>query len=129
MLAAFDFIAQPLQTHGNLRTVHTGRVLLRLEKAALLQRPRLAILARGHIENDRMSVKLRRSVAIHWAGSVMLESGGNELCSRLRRVDIADPRLRIPLQFAKCYADALTVRLAHTLIAADKRGERNGFGR
>jgi hypothetical protein len=129
MLAAFDFIAQPLQTHGKLGTVHTGRILLRLEKASLLKRPRLAVLTLGHIENDRMSMKLRRSVAIHRTGSVMLEGGGNEFARRFRRVDIADTRLRIPLQFAKCAADTFTVRLSHMRIAADKRGERNGFRR
>ncbi len=74
-------------------------------------------------------MKLRRSIAIHRAGSVMLEGGGNELGRRLWRVDIADTRLRIPLQFAKRYADTLTVRLAHTLVAAHQRGERNGFRR
>jgi len=80
-----------------------------LEEASLLQRPRLAVLALGHIENDGMSMKLRRSIAIHRAGSVMLEGGGNELGRRLRRVDIADARLRIPLQFAKCYANTFAV--------------------
>ncbi len=38
---------EPLQTHGKLGTVHTGRILLRLEKASLLKRPRLAVLALG----------------------------------------------------------------------------------
>src|SRR5208282_4644846 len=83
MLAAFDLIAQPLQTHGKLGTVHTGRILLRLEKAALLQRPRLAVLALGHIENDGMRMKLRRSIPVHRAGGVVLEGGGDELGRRL----------------------------------------------
>ena len=34
--AAFDLIAQPLQANGKLGTIHAGRILLRLEKAALL---------------------------------------------------------------------------------------------
>ena len=70
-----------------------------------------------------MSMKLRRGIPIHRAGSVMLEGGGNELGRRLGRMDVADPRLRTPLQFAKCYADTLTVGHTHTLIATDKRGE------
>ena len=114
VLAAFDLIAHPLQPHGKLGTVHTGRILLRLEKASLLKRPRLAVLALGHIENDGMSMKLRCSVAIHRAGGVMLEGGGNELGRRLGRVDIADARLRIPLQFAKRDADTFAVRLTDT---------------
>ena len=129
MRAAFDLIAQPLQPHGKLGPVHARCILLRLKKASLLKRPRLAALAFGHIENDGMSMKLRRSIPIHRAGSVMLEGGGNELGRRLRRVDIADPRLRVPLQFAKCDANTFPVRLAHTLIAAPKRGQRNGFRR
>ena len=87
-------------------------------ETSLLKRRRFAVLALGHIENDRMSMKLRRSVAIHRTGSVMLKGGGNESARRLGRVDIADVRLRKPLEFAKCYAHTFTVRLADTLIAA-----------
>src|SRR5260370_32367159 len=105
MLSSLDLIANPLQPRGKLGTIHAGRILLRLEKTSLLKSARLAVLALGHIENDGMSVKLRRSIAIHRAGSVMLEGGGDKLGCRLWRVDIADARLRIPLQFAKCYAD------------------------
>src|SRR5260370_3427132 len=129
VFAAVDLITQPLQTHGKVRTINAGRILLRLEKASLLKRPRLAVLTLGHIENDGMSMKLWCGIPIYRAGSVVLKGGGNELGRRLGRVDIADPRLRIPLQFAKCRADTLTVRLAHPLIAAHKRGERNGFRR
>ena len=129
MLSSLDLIANPLQPRGKLGTIHAGRILLRLEKAALLQRPRLAVLALGHIENNGMSMKLRRSIAIDWAGSVMLEGGDNELGRRLGRVDIADARLRVPLQFAKCYADTLTVGHTNTLVAAHQRGERDGFRR
>src|SRR5580658_760164 len=127
MLAAFDLIAQTVKAHGKLGTIHAGRILLRLEKASLLQRPRLAVLALCHIENNGMSMKLRRSIAIHRAGSVMLEGGGDELGRRLGRVDVADPRLRIPLQFAKRDADTFAVRHTDTHIAAHKRGERDGF--
>src|ERR1700677_278 len=129
VLTALDLVTESLQTNRKVRTINTGRVLLRLEKAALLQRSRLAILTRGQIENDGMGMKLRRSVAIHRAGSVMLEGGGNELAGRLGRVDIADTRLRIPFQFTKRYADTLTVRHTHAFIATDKRGERDGFRR
>src|SRR5208337_856167 len=129
VLAAFDFIAQPLQAHGKLGTIHAGRILLRLEKASLLKRPRLAVLALGQIENDGMRMKLWCGIPIHRAGSIVLEGGGDELGRRLRRVNIADTRLRIPLQFAKRYTDALTVRLAHPLIAAHKRAQRDGFRR
>src|SRR5260370_8067797 len=107
--AAFDLIAQPLQPHGKLGPVHARCILLRLKKASLLKRPRFAALAFGHIENDGMSMKLRRSIPIHRAGSVMLEAGGNDLGRRLLRVNIADARLPIPLQFATCRANPLTL--------------------
>ena len=42
MLAAFDLVAEFLQANRKVRTINTGRILLRLEKAALLQRSRLA---------------------------------------------------------------------------------------
>ena len=78
---------------------------------------------------DGVSVKLRRGVAVHRPGSVVLERGRNELARRLRRVNIADARLRVPLQFAKCDANAFAVRLPHALIATDKGGERNRLRR
>ena len=129
VLAAFDLIAQPLQAHGKLGTVDTGRILLRLEKTPLLQCPRLALLTFGQIENDSMRMKLRCGIPIHRTSSVMLEGGGNELGCRLRRVDIADTRLRVPLQLVKRHAHTFAVCHTHTFIAADKRGERNRFRR
>src|ERR1700678_1477428 len=89
MLAAFDLVAQAMQPHGKLRTVYAGRILLRLEEAALLKSAGLAVLAFGHIEDDSMSVELWRSIALDRAGGVMLESGGDELARRLRCMDVA----------------------------------------
>ena len=129
VFAAFDLVAQPVKARGKLGTIHTGRILLRLEKTSLLKRPRLAVLTLGHIENDGMSMKLGRSIPIYRAGSIMLEGGNDKLGRRLWRVDIADSRLRIPLQFAKCHADTLTVRLPYPAVAAYKRSQRDGFRR
>ena len=96
-------------------------------RAALLKGACLAVLAFGHIEDDGMSVKLRRGIAVDRAGGVMLEGGRDELAGRLRCMDVADTRLRVSLQFSKRNADAFAVRLAHTLIAAHKGGERDGL--
>jgi len=96
---------------------------------ALLERAALAVLAFGHIEDDGVGVKLRRSIAVHRTGSVMLKGGCDELAGRLRCMDVADARLRITLQFTERDADAFTVRLPHAIIAAHVRGQRNGFGR
>ena len=96
-----------------------------MEEAALLKSAGLAVLALGHIEDDSMSVELWRSIAFDRAGGVMLESGGDELARRLRCMDVANTRLRVSFQFSKSDADAFTVRLPHTIIAAHERGERN----
>ena len=48
-----------------------------------------------------------------------------KLASRLRRMNIADTRLGIPLQFIERYPYAFSVRLTYSKVAADKRGERN----
>jgi len=58
-------MCQAMQPHGEFRTIHAGRILLRLEEAALLERAGLAILALGDIEDDSMSVKLRRGMGHH----------------------------------------------------------------
>ena len=76
-----------------------------------------------------MGVKLRRSIAVHRTGGVMLECRRDELAGRLRCMDVADTGLRVSLQFSKSDADAFAVRLAHTLITAHKGGERDGLRR
>ena len=71
-----------------------------------------------------MGMKLRRSIAIDGPGGIVLEGGGDEFSRRLRGMDIADPRLRVPLKFLKRCANAFAMRLPHPVIAAHKRGER-----
>src|SRR6202789_899729 len=72
MLAALNLVAQTMQPHGKLGAVHAGRILLRLEQTALLKSARLAVLAFGHIEDDGVSMKLRRGISFDRAGGVML---------------------------------------------------------
>jgi hypothetical protein len=72
-----------------------------------------------------MGVELRRGVAVHRAGGIVLEGSRNELACRLRRVDVADPRLSVFLQLGQCNPNALPMRLSHALIAADKGSERD----
>jgi hypothetical protein len=43
MFAAFNFITQTVQPQGEFGTIDGCHILLRLEKAALLKRPRLAV--------------------------------------------------------------------------------------
>ena len=77
-----------------------------------------------------MGVELRRGVAVYRPGGVVLEGRGDEFACRLRRVDVADPRLGVPSPTRTGrHADAFPMRLSHTLIAADKGGERNRLRR
>lgn len=76
-----------------------------------------------------MGMKLWRSIAVHWPGGIVFKLRHSELARSFSRMIAADPRLRVPLQLVKSYADALPVRFADTFIAADKRGERDRFGR
>jgi len=65
-----------------------------------------------------MGMELGRGVAFNRAGGVMLEGRGGKLPRRLRRADIADSRLGIPLQLGQGRADALPVRHSYPVVAA-----------
>jgi integrase len=108
------------QPHCQLGAIDAGRVVLRLKQTALLQGARLSVVTLGHIENDRVRMKLRRSIAVHGTSGVMLKGSGDELVRRLRRMDVTDARLCIPLQFMQRHANTFTVRLAHALISTHK---------
>jgi hypothetical protein len=123
MFAAFKLITQPVQPQGEFRTIDGCHVVLRLEKAALLKRARLAVLTLRHVEDNRVRVKLGRSVAIHWAGCIVLEGRSNELAGRLRRMHVADAGLGIPFQFSESHANTFAVRITDTIIASNKGGE------
>src|SRR5580658_1417829 len=76
-----------------------------------------------------MRVELRSSVAVHGTRRVMFERCGDELCCRLRRMNVADTRLRIPLQFAESHTHAFAVRFAHSKVSADECCKRDGLRR
>ncbi len=89
----------------------------------------LAIVALSDIENDCVGVQLWRDIAIDRAGGIVLKLGGDKLASGFGRMVAADAGLRVAFKLVEGNADALAMRFADTLIAADKRGERDGFGR
>ena len=99
------------------------------KEALRLDGARLAVVALGHVENDRVGVQLWRDIAIDRAGGIVLKLGGDKFARGLGRMIAADAGLRVVFQLVEGNADALPVRFADTLIAADKRGERDGFGR
>jgi hypothetical protein len=76
-----------------------------------------------------MSVELRRGVAVYRTGGIVLEGSRNEFACRLRRVDVADPRLSVAFQLGQGSPPALPMRLSHSLIAAHKGSERNRLRR
>ena len=88
----------------------------------------LAVLALGHIEDDGVGMELRRNVTIDRAGGVVLELGGDEFGRGLGRMVPADAGLRVILELLKRHSNALTVGHAHVVVAANKSGERDGFG-
>ncbi len=57
----------------------------------------------------------------------MLELRSDELPGCFGGMIAADAGLRVPLQFVQSDVDGLAVRLAHAVISADKRSQRNGF--
>jgi len=125
VLAALDLIAEILQTAGELCSVDRRCELLRAEQTSCVHGSRLAVLAFGHIEDDGMSVELRRGVAINGPRGVVLEGCGGELTGQLRRVHIAEAGLRVPLQLAQSDSHTLPVRFADPFIASHQGRERN----
>src|ERR1700679_19911 len=101
MLATFDLVTQAMQPHGKFGTVYAGCILLGLKEAAFLKSAGLAVFAFGHIEDDRMSVKLRRGIAVYGAGGVVFKGGGDELARRLRCMNVTDASLCVSLQFSQ----------------------------
>src|SRR5208283_4760670 len=87
------------------------------------------VLALGHVEDDGMSMKLGRSIAINGPRRVVLESGGDKFSGRLRGMDIADPRLRVSLKFLKCRPYTLPMGFPHPIIAAHKSSKRHRLRR
>jgi len=53
----------------------------------------------------------------------------NEFACCLRRMDVADPRLGVPLQLSQDDTHTFPMRLSHALVATDKGGERYGLWR
>jgi hypothetical protein len=72
-------------------------------------------------------MKLRRDISIDRAGGIVLKLGSYELPCRLGWMIATNAGLCVVFELVESDADALPVRFAYTLIAADKRGERDGL--
>src|SRR5580698_9928304 len=114
-----DFVTELPQFVGQLGLIDSRGKLLRGEEALRLDCARLAIVALREIKNDRVSMQLWRDIPIDRTGCVVLTLGGDKPARRLGRMIAADAGRRIVLQLVKGNADALPVRFADALIAAD----------
>ena len=61
-----------------------------------------------------------RDIAIDWAGGIVLKFGGDKLTRGLRWMIAADAGLRIVFELVEGNPNALPVRFADLLVAADK---------
>src|ERR1700761_8398004 len=105
ILPALYVVTESLQLHGKFRAIHASRIVLGLKETAFLQCSCLIVLALCHIEDHSVRMKLRSSITINRASRIVLKGGSNEFSSRLRRMNIANARLRIALQFVQRYAN------------------------
>ena len=112
-----------------LRLIDGRGELLRGEETLRLDRTVLVVFSLGDVENDRVCVQLWRDIAIDRAGCIVLKLGSDELTRGLGRMIAADAGLCVVFELVEGNADTLPMRFAHTLIAADKRGKRDRFGR
>ena len=124
-----NLVTELAQSVGQLGLIDGRGKLLRGEEALRLDGARLAVVALGDVENDRVGMQLWRDIAIDRAGRIVLKLGGDKLARGLGRMIAADAGLRVVFELVERNADALPMSFANAFIAADKRGERDRFGR
>src|ERR1022692_1762578 len=124
-----NFVTALAQAVSQLGLIDGRGKLLRGEEALGLNRAGVAVIALRDVENDRVGMQLWRNIPIDRAGGIVLELSGDKLTRGLGRMIAADAGLRVVFELVEGNADALPVRFADTLIAADKSGERDRFGR
>jgi hypothetical protein len=124
MLAAFQFIAEFLQTQRQFGPIHCGGESLGHKQFVWLETTGSAVLALSYIEDYGVGMKLWRSIPIDWPGSVVLKRCGDESPGSLRRVYISNPGLRVSLEFLKSHSNTLAVGFPDPIIASHKRSER-----
>jgi hypothetical protein len=90
-----------------------------------LETARCSVRLLSRVEDYGMGVKLQCGVAINGPSRIVFKSGSNKFAGGLRRVNIADPGLRVLLRFPKCCPNTLPMGFPDSLIAAHKDGERD----
>ena len=120
-----DFIAEMPKTIRQFGLVDGRSEMLRGKEALRLQCAVLAILSLGDIEDHSVRVELWSGVAVYRTGGVVLKFGGCKFGRHFDRMVPAHARHCVMLQMLKCCVDGIPVRLAHPVIAAYKRRQRN----
>src|SRR5271157_4038418 len=123
-----NFVTELSEAVSQLGLIDRRGKLLGGEKALRLDCARLAVVALGDVENDRVSMQLWRDIPIDRTRCIVLKLGGYKFASRLGRMIAADAGLRVVFELVEGHADAFPVGFTDTLIAADEGGQRHGFG-
>ena len=89
----------------------------------------VAVFALRHVKDDDVGVELRRSVTIDRPGGVMLKGRRHKLACLFRLSHVAHAGLGVPLELGQGNSNTLPMRLAHPLIAAHQRRQRDGLRR
>ncbi len=127
--STIEFITQLPQPCSEFRAINRSGIALRSVKLAGLQSVGLPVRGFGNVENHGMGMQLRCGIAVHRAGAVMLEFGGDHFAGGFSRVVASDTGLDIVLQFVQGNAHALPMSLPDSLIASDQGSDRNTLGR
>jgi hypothetical protein len=72
-------------------------------------------------------MKLRRSVTIHRAGSIVFKLRDDEFAGRLGGMIASDPRLRIMFQLIKSDTNAFSVCFPDSMVGTYKSSDGNGL--
>src|SRR5438128_11625066 len=85
------------------------------------------IIRPSHVEDDHMSVEVRRRVSVYRTGAVMLELCGDHSAGCLGRLVSSKSRLNVTLELVESNADTLLVSLSDTCISSNQGGNRHAL--
>jgi hypothetical protein len=125
--ATLNLVAERVEPGGKLGPVDGRRVPLGPVELSWLKGAGVARLRFGHVKDDDVGVELRRGVALHRTGAVVLEPSGDPLAGGLGRMIAADAGLNVALKIIERRRDAFLMRLADAVVAANESGERDAL--
>jgi len=126
---ALYLVAERGQSRCRLGSIDRRGELLRPVQLARLQWTHCTVCRLREVEDDRVGMELRRGIAVHRPGAVVLKQGRYRIAGRFRPAIATEPRLRVRLELLEGDAYALTVRRTDALVAADQRREGHALRR